>query len=64
MRKDLMRMAAIGALEEVGATPEESDLIIANEQLLNEMTTWPEHRLWARTTLIRLRARDAEIGKT
>lgn len=63
MRNGMTRLAALNALLEVGATDVEADAVIEDPDLLNEMTTWPEHRIWARMALIRLRARVAEEMK-
>lgn len=59
MRNELIAAAAEIALNKVGATEEESQQILAEQDLRN-LLTWPEHRLWARTVLAQLRAKHVD----
>lgn len=63
MRKEVLTMAAIAALSEVGASDQEIDEI-TNTNDIYEITTWDNHRIWARAKLVLLRARDVDHRMT
>lgn len=59
LRDSLVWMAGLKALRDVGASEEEAEEALSSTNVQN-LTTWEDHRLWARVVLAQHRARLAD----